>query len=68
NPTRAICAATLLFAIGAVGLTSISPFAYVSSAQAQEEYLPTQKDFVGKWKLNGGAIRPPRDMKDAPTP
>ena len=68
NPTRAICAIALLLAVGATGLPGISPVAYVSSAQAQEEYLPTEKDFVGKWKLSGSAIRPPRDMTDAPTP
>lgn len=68
NPTRAICAAALLLAAGATGLPSTSSIAYISSARAQEEYLPTEKDFVGKWKLSGGAIRPPRDMTDAPTP
>ncbi|QND55688.1 hypothetical protein [Mesorhizobium huakuii] len=67
NPTRAICAAALLLAVGATGLPNISSVAYISSARAQEEYLPTEKDFFGKWTLSGSAIRPPRDMTDAPT-
>jgi len=65
---KAIRAATLLLAIGAIGSANTSSVSYISSARAQEEYLPTEKDFVGKWKLGGSAIRPPRDMTDAPTP
>ena len=68
NSTKAICAATLLLMSGAILPTRILSVSYISSARAQEEYLPTEKDFVGKWKLGGSAIRPPRDMKDAPTP
>ncbi|WP_027052465.1 hypothetical protein [Mesorhizobium erdmanii] len=66
--TRAICAATLFLVIGTTALANILSITYTLTVQAQEEYLPTQKDFVGKWKLAGGAIRPPRDMTDAPTP
>jgi len=66
--TKAICAATLLLMSEAMLPASILSISYISSAQAQEEYIPTKKDFVGKWKLSGSAIRPPRDMKDAPTP
>ncbi|TPN43478.1 MULTISPECIES: hypothetical protein [unclassified Mesorhizobium] len=68
NATKAICSAALLLAIATVGLAATLSVAHTSSAQAQEEYLPTQKDFVGKWKLNGATTRPPRDMTDAPTP
>lgn len=68
NSIKAVCAASFLLAIGATGPASILSASYTSSAQAQEEYLPTEKDFVGKWKVSGSAIRPPRDMKDAPTP
>lgn len=66
--TKAICAATFLLSIGTTGLITTLTDAYISSAQAQEEYFPTEKDFVGKWKLSGAAIRPPSEMKDAPTP
>jgi hypothetical protein len=60
--------ATLFLAIGIMGMADIPVVAPVSPAKAQEEYLPTQKDFVGKWKLSGATSRPPRDMKTAPTP
>ena len=66
--TKAICAATLVLMSEAMLPASILSVSYISSAQAQEEYIPTKKDFVDKWKLSGSAIRPPRDMKDAPTP
>jgi len=66
--TKAICSVTLLLMSGAILPTRILSVSYISSARAQEEYLPTEKDFVGKWTLSGSAIRPPRDMKDAPTP
>ncbi len=65
NRSKAACAAALLLATGLIGAAqSIAP---VSSAQAQTEYLPTKKDFIGKWKLSGSAIRPPRDLKGSPT-
>ncbi|RUW52123.1 MULTISPECIES: hypothetical protein [unclassified Mesorhizobium] len=66
--TKAIRVAAPLLAILGMVAPFILPMTHISSAQAQEEYLPTQKDFVGKWQLSGATTRPPRDMKDAPTP
>lgn len=68
NATKAVCSTALLLAVATMGLAGTLSVAHISSAQAQEEYLPTQKDFVGKWKLSGATTRPPRDMTDAPTP
>ncbi|KJF72764.1 hypothetical protein [Agrobacterium arsenijevicii] len=67
NRTRMLRTATLLLAVGIMSLTDLPIVAPVSPANAQEEYLPTQKDFVGKWKLSGATSRPPRGMKTAPT-
>lgn len=61
-------AAVAFLATGLVGLTYTPVIAPVSPAQAQTEYLPTEKDFIGKWKLSGSAIRPPRDLKGSATP
>lgn len=60
--------ATLFLATGILGTTHIPGIAPVLPATAQGEYLPTQKDFVGKWKLSSATSRPPREMKTAPTP
>lgn len=68
NRTKAAGAAALLLAIGLIGFTSAPSITPVSTAQAQTEYLPTKKDFIGKWKLNGATIRPPRDLEGSPTP
>ncbi|MDW5317176.1 hypothetical protein [Rhizobium sp. PL01] len=39
----------------------------VPGAHAQTEYLPANQDFIGKWKLAGSAIRPPRDLAGTAT-
>ncbi|WP_266158011.1 hypothetical protein [Dyella silvatica] len=49
-------------------MTAVLTVVPVSSAKAQEAYLPTQKDFIGKWKLSSATSRPPHDMRHAPTP
>ncbi|MBZ9978415.1 hypothetical protein [Mesorhizobium sp. BR-1-1-10] len=68
KPARAIRVAAPLLAILGMATPFILTISHISSARAQEEYLPTQKDFVGKWQLSGATTRPPRDMKDAATP
>ncbi|TGS57726.1 hypothetical protein EN819_34850, partial [Mesorhizobium sp. M1C.F.Ca.ET.176.01.1.1] len=55
--TKAIRAAAPLLAILGMVAPFILPMTHISSAQAQEEYLPTQKDFVGKWQLSGATTR-----------
>ncbi|CUX36825.1 hypothetical protein D3C87_673180 [compost metagenome] len=67
NRTGMLRIVTLLLAIGVAGMADIPVVASVSPAKAEAEYFPTQKDFVGKWKLSGATSRPPRDMKTAPT-
>lgn len=68
NKTGMLHNYTLFLVIGIMAVADVPVVAPVSSAKAQEEYLPTQKDFVGKWRLSGATSRPPRDMKTAPTP
>lgn len=68
NRTRMLRTVTLFLAIGIMGVLDIPIVAPVSPAKAQEEYRPMPKDFVGKWKLSAATSRPPRNMKNAPTP
>jgi hypothetical protein len=65
NRIRAAGTVALLLTVGLLG--AAPTITAVSTAQAQTEYLPTKKDFIGKWKLSGAAIRPPRDLKGSPT-
>ncbi|MDX8457704.1 hypothetical protein [Mesorhizobium humile] len=60
-------AATLL-TIGVVGTAYAPTIASISTARAQTQYLPTEKDFIGKWTITGSAIRPPRDLKEPASP
>jgi hypothetical protein len=67
NRTKPFFATAMFLAIAGTGLYWTPVLSPVSQAHAQTEYLPTKQDFVGKWKLAGSAIRPPRDLEGSPT-
>ncbi|AAK87048.1 hypothetical protein EN41_17965 [Agrobacterium tumefaciens] len=67
NRTRLLRIVSFFLAFGIAAMADVPGIAPVPKAQAEAEYLPTQQDFVGKWKLTGATSRPPRDMKTAPT-
>ncbi|ESY44357.1 hypothetical protein X747_03505 [Mesorhizobium sp. LNJC384A00] len=68
NRIKAAGIAGMLLAIGIASAAYAPRIAPVSTAQAQTEYLPTEKDFIGKWSIAGSAIRPPRDLKEPAKP
>ncbi|MGO4703700.1 hypothetical protein [Dyella sp. 2RAB6] len=68
NRARVSRTVASFLAIGLMSMAATLATAPVSPANAQQAYVPAQKDFVGKWKLSSATSRPPLDMKNAPTP
>jgi hypothetical protein len=63
-----IASAAVLVSLFIVALSHVAGISPVPAAHAQTEYLPVEQDFIGKWKLIGSAVRPPRDLEGAATP
>lgn len=57
----------VLLLLGTVAFHYALGVSPVPAAHAQTEYLPAEQDFIGKWKLVGSAIRPPRDLEGPAT-